>query len=164
MGYPDSDDYITFLFEQLETFNTSVSSKSTPTVGRPQSYADEWLIVLFALLTRKGIYSFKEQHRWLKIHLPGMPRFNQQTVPSRATLARRYKQLACRLEMFIEFLGDLGMTLIADASLAVVYSDKSLFKAKGTVWHQKDKTANRLPKGLRAVDTDASWSVSKYHG
>ena len=56
------------------------------------------------------------------------------------------------------------MTLIADASLEVVYQDKSLFKAKGPVWHQKDRNANRLPKGLRAVDTDASWSVSKYRG
>ena len=164
MGYPDRDYYITFLFEQLETFNTSVVSESTPTVGRPKSYADEWLIVLFAILTLKGIHSFKAQHRWLKLHLPQMPRFNLQTVPSRATLSRRYKQAACRLEAFIEFLGDLGMTLIADASLEVVYQDKSLFKAKGPVWHQKDRNANRLPKGLRAVDTDASWSVSKYHG
>ena len=164
MSYPDRDYYITFLFEQLETFNTSVASVSTPTVGRPKSYTDDWLIVLFALLTLKGIYCFKAQHRWLKLHLPQMPRFNLQTIPARATLSRRYKQLACRLEAFIEFLGDLGMTLIADASLEVVYQDKSLFKAKGPVWHQKDRNANRLPKGLRAVDTDASWSVSKYHG
>ena len=81
MSYPDRDYYITFLFEQLETFNTSVASTSTPTVGRPKSYADEWLIVLFALLTLKGIYCFKAQHRWLKIHLPQMPQFNLQTVP-----------------------------------------------------------------------------------
>ena len=84
--------------------------------------------------------------------------------PRACELSRRYKQLACRLEAFIEFLGDLGMTLIADASLEVVYQDKSLFKAKGPVWHQKDRNANRLPKGLRAVDTDASWSVSKLAG
>ena len=164
MSYPDRNYYITFLFEQLETFNTSVASVSTPTVGRPKSYTDDWLIVLFALLTLKGIYCFKAQHRWLEIHLPEMPRFNLQTIPARATLSRRYKQLACRLEAFIEFLGDLGMTLIADASLEVVYQDKSLFKAKGPVWHQKDRDANRIPKGLRAVDIDASWSVSKYHG
>ena len=162
MSYPDSDYYITFLFEQLETFNTSVGSESRPAVGRPKSYTDEWLIVLFALLTLKGIYSFKAQHRWLEIHLP--PWFNLPIIPSRATLSRRYKQVACRLEAFIVFLGDLGMTLIADASLEVVCQDKSLFKAKGPVWHQKDKNANRLPKGLRAVDTDASWSRSKYHG
>ena len=164
MSYPDRDYYITFLFEQLETFNTSVESESSPTLGRPKSYADESLIVLFAILTLKGIYSFKAQHRWLKIHLPQMPWFNLPTVPSRATLSRRYKQVACRLEAFIAFLGDLGMTLIAESSLEVVYPDKSLFKAKGNVWHQKDKNANRIPKGLRAVDTDASWSVSKYHG
>ncbi len=164
MGYPDSDYYITFLFEQLETFNTSIASESTPALGRPKSYTDACLIVLFALLTLKGIYSFKAQHRWLEMHLPGVSQFKLQSVPSRATLSRRYKQLACRLQGFIAFLGDVGMTLIADASLEVVYQDKSLFKAKGPVWHQKDKNANRIPTGLRAVDTDASWSVSKYHG
>ena len=47
MGYPDSDYYITFLFEQLEEFNASISA----TPGRPQSYADNSLIVLFAILT-----------------------------------------------------------------------------------------------------------------
>ena len=31
MGYPDSDYYITFLFEQLEDFNASVSSTQTET-------------------------------------------------------------------------------------------------------------------------------------
>lgn len=164
MGYPDSDYYITFLFEQLETFNTSVASESTPALGRPKSYADACLIVLFALLTLKGIYCFKAQHRWLEVHPQWVPRLKLPSVPSRATLSRRYKQLACRLEAFIEFLGDVGMTVIADASLEVVYQDKSLFKAKGPVWHQKDRNANRIPTGLRAVDTDASWSVSKYHG
>jgi len=103
MSYPDRDYYITFLFEQLETFNTSVESESCPTLGRPKSYADESLIVLFAILTLKGIYAFKAQHRWLKLHLPKMPWFNLPTVPSRATLSRRYKQIACRLEAFIEF-------------------------------------------------------------
>lgn len=164
MDYPDSDYYITFLFEQLETFNTSVASASRPSLGRPKSYADERLIVLFAVLTLKGIYCFKAQHRWLKIHPQWVLRLKLPSVPSRATLSRRYKQLACRLEAFIAFLGDVGMTVIADASLEVVYQDKSLFKAKGPVWHQKDRNANRIPTGLRAVDTDASWSVSKYHG
>ena len=141
MSYPDRDYYITFLFEQLETFNTSVGSESTPTLGRPKSYADDCLIVLFALLTLKGIYSFKAQHRWLEIHLPGLPRFNLQTAPSRATLSRRYKQLACRLETFIEFLGDLGMTLIADASLEAVYH-----KSRQKVQSERPKRQSH-PKG-----------------
>ena len=46
----------------------------------------------------------------------------------------------------------------------VVYPDKSLYKAKGSVWHQTDRNAGIIPDGLRNLDTDASWSTSKYRG
>ena len=69
-----------------------------------------------------------------------------------------------QLEAFIEYLGDAGMTLIDDASKEVVYQDKSLFKAKGAVWHQKGRNANHIPQAIRVLDTDVSWSRSKYHG
>ena len=164
MRYPDREYYITFLFEQLEDFNSSVGAKSPHTHGRPKSYADNSLIVLFAILPLKGIHSFKAQHRWLKIHPHWLLRCHLQRVPSRSTLSRRYKQLTHQLEMFIVYLGNMSIPLIPNLSPEVVYQDKSLFKAKCPVWHQKDKNANRLPKGLRAVDTDASWSRSKYHG
>ena len=164
MSYPDREYYITFLFEQLDHFNASSHALPPERYGRPKSYTDDSLIVLFALLTLKGIHSFKAQHRWLKLHPQWVCRVKLACVPSRATLCRRYKQLACQLEAFIEYLGDVGMTLIPDSSPEVVYQDKSLFKAKGNVWHQKDRNANRIPQGLRAVDTDASWSKSHYHG
>ena len=32
------------------------------------------------------------------------------------------------------------------------------------MWHQKHRKANHIPDGLRALDTDASWSTSKYCG
>ena len=66
MSYPDHEYYITFLFERLEDFKASVDAPQPQTYGRPKSYADENLIVLLAILTLKGIYSFKAQHRWLK--------------------------------------------------------------------------------------------------
>lgn len=46
----------------------------------------------------------------------------------------------------------------------VVYEDKSLFRAAGPVWHQKDRLNNEIPKGLRGVYTTATWSKSGYHG
>lgn len=32
------------------------------------------------------------------------------------------------------------------------------------MWHQKHRKENYIPEDLRAVDTDASWSTSKYRG
>ena len=147
MGYPDRAYYITFLFERLEDFTASVDAALPKTYGRPKSYADESLIVLLAILTLKGIYSFKAQHRWLKTHPQWLCHFKLEKVPSRATLSRRYKQLADLLEAFIVYLGDVGMPLIGSSSTEVVYQDKSLFKAKGAVWHQKDRNANHIPAG-----------------
>ena len=46
----------------------------------------------------------------------------------------------------------------------VVYEDKTLYKAKGSIWHQKDRHENHIPEGVRDLDTDASWSKSKYRG
>ena len=164
MSYPDHEYYITFLFERLEDFKASVNAPQPQTYGRPKSYADENLIVLLAILTLKGIYSFKAQHRWLKTHPQWLCHFKLEKVPSRATLSRRYKQLADLLEALVVYLGDVGMPLIGSSSTEVVCQDKSLFKAKGTVWHQKDRNANRIPAGVHALDTDASWSKSHYHG
>ena len=164
MHYPDQDYYITFLFEQLEDFNSTVGSKHIQTHGCPKSYADNSLIVLFAILTLKDISSFKAQHRWLKIHPHWLLRCNLQSVPSRSTLSRRYKQLSLQLELFIVYLGNVSTPLIANLSPEVAYQDKSLFKVKGPVWHQKDRRANHVPKGTRALDKDASWSRSNDHG
>ncbi len=164
MGYPDREYYITFLFEQLDHFNASIDAPRPKNYGRPKLYTDDGLLVLFAILTLKGLHHFNAQHRWLKLHPQWLCRLQLASVPSRATLCRRYKQLACRLEALIGYLGDVGMALIPDSSPEVVYQDKSLFKAKGSVWHQKDRKANRIPQGVRAIDTDATWSKSHYHG
>ena len=50
------------------------------------------------------------------------------------------------------YLGDVGLSLMPDSPKEVVYPDKSLFKAKGSVWHQKGRKANRIPQGVRAID------------
>ena len=46
----------------------------------------------------------------------------------------------------------------------VVFEDKSLYKVHGAVWHQKYRKANHSPEGSRTLDTNASWSTSKYRG
>lgn len=46
----------------------------------------------------------------------------------------------------------------------VLIEDGSLFKACGPVWHQSDRKAGRIPKGLRNLDQAATWGKSGYHG
>ena len=37
-------------------------------------------------------------------------------------------------------------------------------KAKGPVWHKRDKAKNRIPERLHGVDRDATWGVSNADG
>lgn len=164
MGYPDRDYYITLLFQLLEEFEALDTFKRTAHRGARQVYPDRSLIVFFAIMVLKAINRFKAQHRWLLVHSDWLPSLKLETVPSRVTLSRRYKQMAPKLEAFVGYLGDIGVSVDIETPPEVVYQDKSLYKAKGSVWHQTDRNAGIIPDGLRNLDTDASWSTSKYRG
>lgn len=49
-------------------------------------------------------------------------------------------------------------------SIDKVSADKMMIKAKGPVWHQKQKKQNIVPKGLRGLDRDATWGKSQAKG
>lgn len=43
-------------------------------------------------------------------------------------------------------------------------ADKMMVKAKGPVWHQKQKEQGQVPAGLRGLDREATWSYSRADG
>ena len=164
MCYPDRAYYITLFFQLLEEFEAATPLTRTERRGAPKIHPDRCLIVFFALMLLKHIHRFKAQHRWLLAHPDWLSKLYFDSCPSRVTLSRRYKQLAPRLEAFIGYVGDVWVSLDIESPPEVVYQDKSLYKAQGPVWHQKDRKANIIPDGLRNLDTDASWSTSQYRG
>jgi hypothetical protein len=46
----------------------------------------------------------------------------------------------------------------------VVSADKMMVHARGPVWHRKQQKQGIIPKGLRGLDTDGTWSYSKSAG
>jgi hypothetical protein len=42
--------------------------------------------------------------------------------------------------------------------------DKMMHKARGPVWHRKHQRRGRIPRGLRGLDREATWSDSKSDG
>lgn len=48
--------------------------------------------------------------------------------------------------------------------VGVVSADKMMVKARGPVWHQKQKKHGIVPKRLRGLDREATWSFSKADG
>lgn len=162
MPYPNQEDYITYLFQLIDEFDLSQGDQRKP--GRPFVYKDRSLICFFAIMTIKRCFAFKAMHRWLLNHKEESSKLGFTTIPKRATLSRRYKALYNVIQRLVPFICQWSSPLGEDFSTEVVYEDKSLFKAKGPVWHKKDMANNVVPDKLRNLDKDATWDKSGYHG
>jgi hypothetical protein len=46
----------------------------------------------------------------------------------------------------------------------IISADKMMNRAKGPVWHKKQKEKGIIPKGLRGIDREATWCKSKTDG
>ncbi len=142
MSYPDMRYYITFFSYCYKDFEKSIRSNASKPKGRPKVHPDSSLIIFFAVMILKGIHPFKAQHAFLLGHPDWVKKLKFKSIPDRTTLSRRYKHLTTRIEQFVEYLGDLGIALDTDTPQDVVFVDKSLYKAQGNVWHQKDQIFN----------------------
>lgn len=49
-------------------------------------------------------------------------------------------------------------------TISTASADKMMVKARGPVWHKKQKAQNIVPKGLHGLDRAATWSFSRYDG
>ena len=162
MVTPTFADYVDLLFNLFERFWQHHAAR--PYQGHFFVYEQKALIVFFVVMQQRRTFRFKAQRRWL-LHHPEMRKvFGLDDVPARTTLSRRYKALYESLQDFIAFLGHYAEDLDPRFTSQDLYTDKSLFKAHGPVWHEADRTAGRIPEKLRHLDTDGSWSKSGYHG
>ena len=162
MVTPTFADYVELLFTLFERFWQQEAARSHR--GRPFVYQQKALLVFFVVMQQRRTFRFKAQHRWLQHHPDLRQHIGLHAVPNRTTLSRRYQALYPVLQDFIAFLGQYAEDLDPQFTSQELYTDKSLFKAQGPVWHQSDREAGRIPTKLRHLDTDASWSKSGYHG
>jgi Transposase DDE domain len=84
--------------------------------------------------------------------------------PARRTFQRRLKALPATLP---EQIGCLGRHLVGllgpwQKTGRAVALDSTPLRAKGGVWHKKDKEAGRVPHS--SIDTEAGWTKSGWHG
>ena len=161
MDQPMRTDYVRTIYTLFSQFEQYVSRHKH---GRPFTYGDKTLIVFFMLMQLHRIYHFKAQHRWLQLHPQACVECGFATVPHRTTLSRRYKALYATIQDFVAFVGQATSDLDPSLRSAHLVEDKSLFKAAGPVWHQRDRAAARIPDKLRHLDPDATWAKSGYQG
>jgi hypothetical protein len=158
---PNIEDYIRTMNVLLEKFEIQQTEKKK---GHPFTYRLRTMLIFFTFMHLRQIIGFKAKERWLKNHPWQARQFGFMSIPVRTTISRRYKTVDKLLESLIVFVARETAPLDARLGAEVAVSDKSLFKTQGPVWHQKQRLAGIIPKGLRHLDTDASWSKSAYHG
>ena len=161
MAKPTMTDYVHIMFTLFDLF---LQQQHLPRRGRPFTFTDKAMILLFTIFQFRRIFRFKTQRRWLEAHSEILPMLGWEHVPHRTTLSRRYKKLYGTIQAFVAFVGEYASDLDPAFDLKHLVEDKSLFKALGPVWHQSDRKAGHIPKDLRNLDTDATWSKSAYQG
>lgn len=89
--------------------------------------------------------------------------FPKAKIPTRRTFDRRLKNWQLSVQLYMIALVMLFMRKFR-LGIARLSFDNRMFEAVGAIWHSKDIKRNRIPDGLRNVDTTAGWGVSKHRG
>ena len=132
--------------------------------GRPPDY-DDWKFAVFIMVAiLKKRKSKSAQYRFLSQHQADFKRwFNLKRIPARSSYFARYHQAHRLFQVAIELQGKQALTE-GVTSAQTVAVDKSLIKARGPLWHSKDRRKGHIPKKLRGVDRDSRWGFSKHQG
>jgi hypothetical protein len=137
--------------------------------GRPKVYSDRLIVkALFIMIIRRlysaySLLTFLEQETELTVQLRQLLT-EAGRFPSRRTWERRLAQLPDTLPGLIGCLGRHLVALIKPYQTAgrAAALDSTPLRAKGGVWHKKDREQGKVPHS--SIDTEAGWSKSGYHG
>lgn len=137
--------------------------------GHPDEYSDRLILkalivmVIRRLYTAYSLLAFLEQDTELTQAL--RPLLSEKgRFPSRRTWERRLARLPESLPGLIGCLGRYLVTVLQPWGQAghAAAIDSTALRAKGGVWHKKDREAGVVPHST--IDTEAHWSKSGYHG
>jgi hypothetical protein len=137
--------------------------------GRPIVYSNRLFLKALLIMIVRRLHKVGELLAVLEEPTPQMREVRgllseEGRFPSRRTFERRLKALP---ETLPEQIGSLGRRLVtllrpwADSGRAVAL-DSTLLRAKGGVWHKKDREKGGVPH--TSIDTEAHWGKSGWHG
>jgi hypothetical protein len=137
--------------------------------GRPKVYSDRLIIkalvimIIRRLYTAYSLLAFLEQDTDLTNQWKELLKTDDGQLAVRRTWERRLDQLPESLPGLIGCLGRYLVTVVRpwgnNGKAAAL--DSTPLRAKGGVWHQKDRKKGVVPPST--IDTDAHWGKSGYH-
>jgi hypothetical protein len=137
--------------------------------GRPKTYGDRLFLKALVIMIVRHLHSVYELRSVLEQPTAEMQTLRslmteQEQYPSRRTWERRLKALPATLPAQIGTLGRYLVALIqpwARCGRAAAI-DSTVLRAKGGVWHKKDRECGEVPH--TSIDTQAHWTKSGWHG
>ena len=138
--------------------------------GRPILYSERLFLKALVIMLVRNLHTVNELLGVLAQPTPEMRALRallsteRGEFPSRRTWERRLKALPDALPTRIGLLGRHLVALIrpwAGCGRAVAL-DSTVLRARGGVWHKKDREAGVVPH--TSIDTEAHWTKSGWHG
>jgi hypothetical protein len=137
--------------------------------GRPVFYSERLFMKALVVMIVRRLHKVGELLAVLEEDTPQMREVRQLLseggrFPSRRTFERRLKALPERLPEQIACLGCHLVEVLKpwESRGRAVALDSTVLQAKGGVWHKKDREAGVVPH--TAIDTEADWTKSGWHG
>jgi len=137
--------------------------------GRPKTYSDRLILkalvvmIIRRLYTAYALLTFLEQEDTVARQLRPLL-YEHGRFPTRRTWERRLTALPQHLPGLIGCFGRHLVALLtpwtSHGRAAAV--DSTALKTSGGVWHKKNKAQGEIPH--TAIDTEAGWSKSGWHG
>jgi hypothetical protein len=137
--------------------------------GRPIFYSEKLFMKALVIMIVRRLHKVGELLAVLQEDTPKMREVRQLLseggrFPSKRTFQRRLKALPNSLP---EQIGCLGRHLVEvlnpwESRGRAVALDSTALRAKGGVWHKKDREAGIVPHS--SIDTEAGWTKSGWHG
>jgi hypothetical protein len=140
-----------------------------PQRGRPHLYSDALFLKALVIMIIRRLHKVGELLAVLEEPTPQMRSLRELLseegrFPARRTFERRLRALPETLPERIGLLGRHLVALIAPWARCgrAVALDSTVLRARGGVWHKKDKEAGVVPHS--SIDTEAGWTKSGWHG
>jgi hypothetical protein len=142
----------------------------SPRRGRPDVYADHLILKGLVVMLVRRVWQAHGLLAILSEPTPQMARIRahltdqQGRFPSRRTWERRLDRLAGILPLLIALLGTWLLRRLAPWPHGgrAVAIDSTCLRARGGVWHKKQRDAGEVPH--TSIDTEAAWTKSGWHG
>src|ERR687886_1546192 len=137
--------------------------------GRPKVYPDHLFLKALVIMIVRRLHTVHELLAVLEQPTPEMQLLRAELTekgkfPARRTWERRLQALPATLPAQIGCLRRSLVTLIqpwAECGRAAAI-DSTVLRARGGVWHKKDREAGIVPH--TSIDTEAHWTKSGWHG